>query len=469
VEPAPTLARDAARAARRRSYEANPRFRWYVLTVLMVGVASSAFPTTLLSASLPDIAADLHTTTAVITWVQTAPFIAFAIGMPFFGKLGDLHGHRRAFIYGFAGTAVTALLTAAAWNAGAIIAARTLGQLAGAATSTAAFGLIAAVFEREERARAIALYTSVLAMSPVVAVVAGGPLVEAVGWRLLFIAQAVPAVVAVIVAIPILPETSRKPATRFDLPGAATLCVGITALLFAVNRGSPWGWTHGAVLGGFLLGPLALLALALIERRRVAPLLPLEFVSRRNFSAPIATNALVQLAYLGGFTIAPFMVRRLFGYRTYTTSLIVAIRPVFFAIGAWAAGRSAQQFGARALQVWASVLLAAGSAVTAVAAWHRSLTLVIIGLAVVGWGVGFGRPANTAAVTNAVDDGDVGIATGVLNMMGQLGSAVGVTLLLAIVGESFGGAAFAHASLVAAAVALASVVTALYIESPPRR
>jgi MFS family permease len=434
----------------------------------MVGVASSAFPTTLLSASLPDIAADLHTSTAVITWVQTAPFLAFAIAMPFFGKLGDMHGHRRAFIFGFAGTAVTALLTAAAWNAGAMITARTLGQLAGAATSTAAFGLIAAVFEREERARAIALYTSVLAMSPVVAVVAGGPLIEAVGWRLLFIAQAVPAVIAVLVAIPILPETTRKPATKFDLRGAVTLGIGITALLFAVNRGSPWGWAHPAVLGGFVLGPIALAAFAVVERGRAAPLLPLEFFSRRNFSAPIATNALVQLAYLGGFTIAPFMVRRLFGYRTYTTSLIIAIRPVFFSIGAWAAGRSEPRFGARSLQVWASVLLAAGSAITAVAAWHRSLVLVVLGLAVVGWGVGFGRPANTTAVTNSVDESDVGIATGVLNMMGQLGSAVGVTLLLAIVGDSIDGAPFAHASLVAAAVALASVVTALCIEAERR-
>ena len=135
--------------SRRDRYQADPRYRWYVLTVLMIGVFSSAFPTTLLSASLPDIAKDLDAPTSVITWVQSAPAIAFAVGMPFFGKIGDLHGHRRAFILGFIGLATSALLTSLAWNAGSLIAFRCIGQMAGAATSTAAFGLIAAVFVRE--------------------------------------------------------------------------------------------------------------------------------------------------------------------------------------------------------------------------------------------------------------------------------------------------------------------------------
>jgi sugar phosphate permease len=92
---------------------------------------------------------------------------------------------------------------------------------------------------------------------------------------------------------------------------------------------------------------------------------------------------------------------------------------------------------------------------------------VIVGLAVVGWGVGFGRPANTTAVTNAVDETDVGLATGVLNMMGQIGSAIGITLLLAIVGDSHDGAVFAHASLVGAGVAVASIATAAFVRSAP--
>ena len=454
---------------RRLIDESDPRFRWYVLSVLMVGVFSSAFPSTLFSSSLPDIAKDLHTTRSVISWVSTAPAIGFAIGMPFFGKLGDLYGHRRTFIIGFLSVAVTALGTAVAWNAASLIAIRTIGQMAGAATSTAAFGLIAATFQREERAKAIGLYTSVLAMAPVIAIVAGGPLIESFGWRLLFIMQAVPAVCASIVAIPILPETPRHVAMRFDIVGALTLGFGVTCILFAVNRGKPWGWSHPLVIGGLLLGPPVLALFVFLERRSAHPLVPLAYFSKRSFSTPILTNGLVQCAYIGGFTVSPFMISALFHYGTQKRSLVLAIRPVFFAIGAWIAGRNDTRLGARNIQITANTIMACGTLLTAYAAWHSSLVLTIASLALVGWGVGYGRPSNTAAVTNAVDLADVGIAAGVQNMVGSLGAAIGATVALAVVGESASGAAFAHAAIVATIITVVAIFTGSLIEARGRR
>jgi MFS family permease len=453
---------------RRAAYAADPRYRWRVLAVLMVGVFSSAFPTTLLSASLPLIRDDLRTTLGVITWVSTAPALAFAVGMPFFGKLGDLHGHRRTFILGFLGVAATALGTALSWNAASLITIRTVGQLSGAATSTAAFALIAATFEREERAKAIGMYTSVLALSPVIAVVAGGPLIEQFGWRLLFVAQAVPAVLASIVAIPVLPETDRRPAERFDVPGALTLGLGVTSILFAVNRAKPWGWDHPLVLGSTLLGPVLLALFVKVERHTTTPLLPLDYFRRRNFSTPIATNMLVQFAYIGGFTVAPFMVKALFGYSTYKTALVVAVRPVLFSVGSSLAGRHDERYGPRPIQIIANTVLATGTLLTAFAAWHRSIGLTLLSLAVVGFGVGYGRPANTAAVANAVDTGDVGIATGVHNMASSLGGATGTTVCLAIVGESGEPGVFALAALACVAATVVSILTGGMIESRER-
>ncbi|HUP76461.1 MAG TPA: MFS transporter [Acidimicrobiales bacterium] len=458
-----------ARTFRRSDLATGARSQRWVLFVTMVGVAASAFPTTLLSASLPDIAADLHTSTSVISWVQAAPSIAFAVGMPFFGKLGDLYGHRRTFVLGFTAMTIGALVTAVAWNAGSLIGIRTVAQLAGAATSTAAFGLIASVFERDDRARAIGLYTAVLAMSPVIAVVAGGPIIERIGWRWLFIFQAVPATVAIIVGYIILPDTPRKTGTRFDVLGAVTLTGGITTTLLAVNRGNPWGWTHPVVVGGFVIGPLLLALFVRIENRTDSPLVPMGLLRRREFSLPVVTNGLVQLSYMGGFTIAPFMLSRLFGYKTYKTALIIAIRPVAFSIAAWIAGRQGRRFDVRVFQISGNAVVALSSVITAFGAWHRSLPLLMIGLVLAGAGVGYGRPSNAVSVTNSVHESDVGIATGVLNMVSTIGSAVGVTVMLAIVGDQFDGAPFAHASLVAAAVGVLSVLTGAIVSSRPAR
>ena len=97
--------------------------------------------------------------------------------------------------------------------------------------------------------------------------------------------------------------------------------------------------------------------------------------------------------------------------------------------------------------------------ITAFGAWNHSLLLIIVGLALAGAGVGYGRPSNAASVTNSVHESDVGIAVGVLNMVSTIGSAVGTTVMLAIVGDNRTGAPFAHASLVAAVVGVLSIFT----------
>jgi MFS family permease len=435
----------------------------------MIGVSASSFPTTLLSASLEVIRTDLHTNTSTVAWVQIAPSIAFAVTMPLFGKIGDLYGHRRTFIGGFLALGVSALLTAAAWNIGSLIAIRTIGQMSGAATSTAAFGLIAGAFKAAQRAKAIALYTSVLALSPVVAVVAGGPLVDSMGWRVLFLAQAVPAFVAVVAAIPVLAETPRTLGLRFDVGGAVLLAAGITSLMFAVNRGNIVGWSSAVILVCLIAGPLCLAAFVVVERTVRAPLIPLALFRHRNVSASVITNLLVQLTYIGGFTTAPFLAHRIFGYSTYKTALLMAIRPVLFSIAAWYAGRKHALWGARLIQMTASGVMAIGTLLTAFAAWEHSVVLLVVALAVTGWGVGFGRPSSIALLTNTVRDEQIGIATGVFNTFGTVGSAIGPAVLLAMIGDSTDAGPFAGASIVGAVIAVASIGTAAFLVDPGQR
>jgi MFS family permease len=209
-------------------------------------------------------------------------------------------------------------------------------------------------------------------------------------------------------------------------------------------------------------------AFALIERSRAEPLLPLEFFAERDFTAALLTNAILQVSYLGGFAIAPFMVHRLFGYGTYRTSLVIAVRPVLFSVGAWVAGRNSERVDTRTAQVAGSTLLTVGSLITAWGASEVSLGLIIVGLGIVGFGVGLGRPSNVTSITNSVSQSDVGIATGVLNMTGQIGTAVGITVLLAMVGDSSAPSTFAQASLVATAIAAVSIGTALLLRPTVR-
>ena len=135
--------------------------------------------------------------------------------MPLFGKLGDLYGHRRIYVLGFGTATVFSVLTALAWNPLSLIIARTISQIGGGATGTAAIALVAAQLPAGQRARAIGMLNVAGGLAPVLGVVIGGPAVDAIGWRALFLIQAVPAFIAWAMALVLLTETAA--ATRCAL------------------------------------------------------------------------------------------------------------------------------------------------------------------------------------------------------------------------------------------------------------
>src|SRR3546814_4198723 len=164
----------------------SPRYPWLVLTTVLLGLLSVGFTITILSVSIPRIADDLGSNESTLTWLVTGPLLAFAVFGPSAGKLGDLKGHRRVYAWSMAAVIVFAGLTAVAWDAPSLLAFRILGAATGAAVGPASLALINRLFPKERRAQAMGYWSMVGAGGPVVGVVAGGPIVEAFGWRWIF-------------------------------------------------------------------------------------------------------------------------------------------------------------------------------------------------------------------------------------------------------------------------------------------
>lgn len=440
--------------------------RWRVLAIAMVGIGATAFPVTILSASLPEVARDLDTSDTVISWVVAAPLLALAVGTPIAGKLGDVHGHRRSYLWGYGLSVVFAALTATAWNAGSLIAFRTLGQATGAATGPAALAIIMQVFPREERSKAIGYWSGVTALSPTIGTVVGGPLVDALGWRIIFVIQAVGSAVALAAAFRLLPETRQRADVSFDLPGAALLGAGVGAVMLAVNRGPAWGWSHHLVIAGFVLGPLLLVAFTAVERRSRSPLLPLEWFGRPEFTYSMLSQLFANMGYFGTLVVTPFLLTRVFGYSTTAVALLIVVRPLAFTVAAAVAGRQAASHGVRRLTIAGMALLVIGNALTGVGGELELMVVVLVALFVAGWGQGYARPGLVTAVANSVDDEDLGTATGTLNMTGQIGSSIGITVLATLLGESSSVDRFMVVYLVGAAISAFALAFAYGI---PRR
>ena len=405
---------------------------WFVLTIALAGLFTVSSTITLLVVSLGDIAKSLHTSESTMTWALAGPMLAFGVLGPAFGKAGDLWGHKKLFLFGIAGAGVFALLTGLSWNAASMITFRILSASLGAATGPAAMAMINRLFEHVDRVRALGYWSLTTAGAPVIGVVLGGPLVDAVGWKAIFLTQAPLCLLGFLLAWRFMPETDRVLGARFDLAGALLLALGVTSLLLATNRGSVWGWSSPAVIVCFLLSPALLAAFVAVERSVAAPLVPLQWLRRRNIVGPLASQALTNFAYMGGFVLTPLLLKNELGYTTRLVGLLVIARPLSFAITAPLGSRFTIRSGERMSGVLGALIVLASMAALALVPSHPGKGLILFGLALSGVGLGLASPALTSTMATAVDPEDLGVAAAMQQLMTQVGAVIGQQVMITV-------------------------------------
>ncbi len=467
ADPEDTPPRLRGLAGARDRIRRRPDYRRLVLITALFGTAAGSYPVTVLSASLPRIARDLGTTDDTITWVIAAPMLAFAVVTPIIGKIGDLHGHRRTYLVSFTLGTVLALATSLAWGITSLIVLRTLAQAAKAASGPSAMAMILSVFPQRDRTRALGIWAAVVALSPAVGVVTGGPLIEWLGWRVLFVVQGATVGLALLAALFVAPETPRRSGIRFDIPGSITLGVGVSGLLLAVNRGISWGWTNPIVLVAAALAPIGLGFFVAVEQRSDAPLLPPALLRRRAFTRPMTAQAVLQSGYMGAMVMAPFLLERRWGFRPTIIGLVMLPRPLSFAFCARLGGYHDPKHGARRVAVTGMLVFSVAMVLAGIGAQQRWLLMFLSGAMLAGAGSGYIRPTVANSVTAAAGDADIGIAGGSMNMLQQIGAAVGITVLTALMADTLSGTRFLMLHLAAAGAGLVAAWLAMGIENTP--
>jgi EmrB/QacA subfamily drug resistance transporter len=441
----------------------SDRYPWWVLVTVLAGLFASGFTITIMAVSLTDIARELGTSETSLTWVVTGPFLALALTMPLFGKLGDVYGHRRVYLVGFAGFTLGALLTALAWSGPALILIRVIGSIPGAATGPTSMALIMRAFPEDDRVKAMGWWALVAAGAPVIGLIAGGPIVDAVGWRWIFVAQVPLSLLALVVGVIVLHETPRKAREPIDVAGAATLGAATVSALLALTLGAELGWASPAVVGLLALAPVALWAFVRCERRAADPLLPLEFFRRRDFTASLVAQGMSNFAYMGGFIVTPLLMESRFGFSVAATSLAMVCRPLSNSIASPVGGYVAARVGERRAAVVGTLLVAVSMALFAFAASGEVLALVFAGLILSGIGLGGSGPSLITVVANTVDPEDLGVANAAQQMVAMIGTVAGIQVLSTIQGGSDAAGPFTAAYLVGGAVAVGGVVAAAFV------
>lgn len=457
----------ARRRVAKRASE-HDRFALITLGFVLSAMFVVNLSVTAIAVAVPKIASDFSTPQATIVWAVTGPILVSAVLGPTFGKLGDQYGHRLLLLLGLFVNALFTLAIAGAWDGLSFVVFRLLAAVGGAAIGPSALAFVNRLFAPEDRATALGWWAAVSAGSPVIGVVIGGPLIDGIGWRWVFLIQAPMVLAAAIVMAFFLPETTKREKTPFDIAGAVTLGIGIGSLLLVVTGVADRGFdAFVIVLAAVAVG--SLVSFAVIERRADAPLIPPEYWTKPGFLVPTFTLSLCFAAYMGSFVLTPLMLQEdAFGYTASETGRVIIARPLAFSIFGPITGVLVKRIADRSLAVAGALCLVVSMFLFTQVEPSDSIWIFALALALAGVGMGMASPVLTAVVANTVSDEDLGVAGAAQQMMQQVGLVVGIQVLQAVQTSQVKNgviSSYHTAFTVATVVALAGTVVAFFLPS----
>nr|WP_203434102.1 MFS transporter [Jiangella asiatica] len=412
--------------------------RWSILGVLVVSLLVVVLDNTVLNVALRTIQDDLSATQSELEWAINSYTLVFAGLLFTFGLLGDRFGRRRMLMLGLLLFGIASAVSAYASSPEQLIAARAFMGVGAAAVMPATLAIITNVFEPEERGRAIGIWVASVGIAVVLGPVLGGALLERFWWGSVFLIN-VPVVLIGLALIAWLVPESRNPSPgRLDPVGVGLSIIGLTLLVYGIIEGGERATVTEPVVWGSTLGGLAVLGLFIwYEARSDHPALDVQLFRNPMFSASVATIGLVFFAMLGTFFFMTFYLQIVRGYSPLETGLTFLPFAVAQTVFAALSERMVRRYGIRAvtatgLGLVTLSLVGMGSIDAGTSLWFLLALFFIQGA-----GIANVMPPATTAVMAAVPREKAGIGSAVNNTMRQVGGALGVAVLGAVLSARY--------------------------------
>ena len=408
--------------------------RWWGLGALSVSLFMIMLDNTVVSVALPSIQSDLGSSLTQLEWVINAYAMVFAVLLLTGGKLADYLGRRRIFVLGLVVFSASSLWCGLASTGGMLISARAVQGIGAALMLPATLSIISATFAARERGTAIGIWAGVSAMALAIGPLLGGVITEHISWNWIFYVNVPIGVLGVVASIVVVPEsrdTSHE--QRLDLPGLLTSGIGLLALVYALIEAHSFGWTSARILSLFVIAAVALAAFVYVEMHQRLPMLDLTLFRNGTFTGANIVAILVTLAMFGIFVFFPIYMQTFLHWSPIQSGAALLPWTILIVIFAPIAGRLSDLVGSRWLMAGGMTTVALCclelSTVSVNSGFWRMLPGFILG----GLGMAFVMTPMSAAVMGAAPVDKAGVASGVLNTFRQVGVALGIAIMGAII------------------------------------
>jgi EmrB/QacA subfamily drug resistance transporter len=455
--------------------------KWLALALLAAAQFVVVLDASIVNVALPSIGKDLHFSQDNLSWVVNAYVLVFGGFLLLGGRMADLLGRRRLFIYGLLLFAAASLAGGLAQSDAWLIAARAVQGLGAALLSPAALSLVTVLFaEGSERNKAMGVWGAVAGSGGAVGVLLGGMLTEWAGWEWVLFVNVPIGVIAALLAPRLLAESRNEGERHFDIAGAVTITAGLSLLVYALVDANSAGWGSTQTLG---LGAIAVALIAgfyVIERRQEAPLVPFPGIFRiRTITGINVAAVLVAASLFSMFFFISLYMQNVLGFSALEAGLAYLPLAVGLIITAGASAGLVTRFGFKPVLVSGLVITAIGLVWFGQVSPDGSYVADVLFpslLAAVGLGLAF--VSMTVGAVSGVEPHEAGLASGLINTSQQIGGALGLAILATVANSRIDDLAasgtpqnvaltegFQSAFLVGAGIAVAGAVLAMVLVS----
>lgn len=418
--------------------ESTDKTKWLVLLTVMVGTFLGRIDQTIVNLAIPKIIDGFSITVSAAGWIATAYIIANAIFVPIWGKLGDSVGRKKIYLWGFIIFIVGSVLAGLSWNLSSLLVFRVIQAIASSADYPTAMAIIAVTFnEGKQRAQALGIWSASFAAGAVFGPLIGGPLIDAFGWRSIFLINLPVGIVGLAMAFIFVEEsTSIKKTLQFDWFGAAYLGIMLSALVLVLDKGIDWGWLSFNSLVAYITILVFFGLFMLVETKHPEPLVDLKFFKNRLFVTTLINNFIVFMGMMGSVFLVPVFAQTFLGYTSTQAGLIFIPMAMCFLISSPIGGSFIGKVQPRYIIFISTLVAALGILFFTFIDPHSTLLDLIFPISLMAFGMGLGMAQRTAMITTAVPKEEVGVASSVLaltrNIAGAFGIAIFATILTAV-------------------------------------
>lgn len=403
-------------------------YKWQAMIVVSIGVFMATLDGSIVNISLPTLAKYYNTDITTIEWVILSYLLTISVLLLTLGRLSDMYGKKPLFSLGLLIFTIGSALCGLSATEGQLIAFRAVQGIGAAMIMANGPAIITQVFPHNERGRALGLIGTVVSIGSMVGPVLGGFMIDWLGWQSIFYINIPIGIFGTVYAIKTLRTDEVHEGQKFDIPGAVFMFISVTSLLLGLTEGQDMGWNSYVIIGFFMMFAIFFVMFLLAESKAKDPMVELSLFHNKTY---LASNVSSFLSFMAMFTVIflmPFYMVDILDFSTKEVGMALIVVPLLMGLvsplSGWIYDKTRSIFpGSLGMALCVIALFSLGNLGKGSGFWD-----IVLWLGIVGVGMGMFQSPNNSMIMSAVPKNRLGIASGLLAMVRNLGMVTGTAI-----------------------------------------